>query len=138
MGNSLQCIASLLFQLLWCIGGTPPVLRGTKSHGKKKRVKKDRSEDTMQLLLAFNILCFLMSPVKAETCNKSDNIETMLDIINEDIEDIDVIAVASVMSRSRVHRGYYSASFTIKSILQVSKCPIQMYSFCKSDLVETW
>ena len=119
MGNRLQCIASLLFQLLWCIGGTPPVLRGAKSPGEKKRVKKDRSEHTMQLLLVFNILCFLMSPVKAENC-KSDNIEALLDNINEDIEDIDVITVASVMSRSRVHRGYYSASFTIKSILQVS------------------
>ena len=120
MGNRLlQSIASLLFQLLWCIGGTPPVLRGTKSTGEKKRIKKDKSEHTMQLLLVFNIFCLLMSPVKAENC-KSDSMEAMLKNVNEDIEDIDVIAVASVMSRSRVHRGYYSATFSIKSIFQVS------------------
>lgn len=112
-------------QLLWYIGGTPPVLRngtkfvrayqekifGTKNSSSLKR--RRRTVSSLASSFYFTILaslCLFISPCQAnQSCHR---------LQQEDIPVSDVVTLASVVSRSRSVHGQYSATFQCHKLYQ--------------------
>merc|ERR1711976_858881 len=97
MGNSfLSSTCSVSLELLWYIGGSPPVLRN----------RGPMSSVSRMLLVTLSLA--LMSCQAQNKCHRWHQ---------DDIFDSDSVIVARVVSRSRSHQGHYSATFLIENIL---------------------
>ena len=142
-------ISSRLLQLLWYIGGTPPVLRElryktkhshsiqdcTKSNPENTNITKVNSKLT---LIKSNIevseptqrrssmpsgRSFKPSLVLLALCvivSPSPVAGASCQPWQEEVPSSDLVMVASVVSRSRPQQGSYSATFHTESILHVS------------------
>jgi len=100
---------SLLFSLLWYIGGAPPVLRNRGEGLLKARVTNVR---WLLPLLILNCL-FLSSSAKSHSpwCGQT---------LDQQVRGADMVARAIVVSRSRVEEGRYWATFRVDRILHSS------------------
>ena len=150
---SMECnhtsISSRLLQLLWYIGGTPPVLRElryktkhshsiqdcTKSNPKNTNITEVNSKLT---LIKSNIE--VSEPTQRRSSMPSGRsfkpslvLLALCVIVSpspvagascqpwlEEVASSDLVVVASVVSRSRPQQGSYSATFHSESILHVS------------------
>ena len=137
-------VSSRLLQLLWYIGGTPPVLREPRyktrhSHSKQDCTKNTNitevnsklsliksntevsestqrrsSQGSFKPSLVLLALCVIVSPSPVAGAGASCR------PWQEGVPSSDLVVVASVVSRSRPQQGSYSATFHMESILHVS------------------
>jgi len=107
MGHTF--VTSLLLQLLWYIGGSPPVLR-------------DRTALLLILLLVTSL---------GDACDPWSHDGAWLSDpqMRHDLQSADLVATARVVSRSRSAHGSYSATFLLEKIMKkkVSKDLIQKF-----------
>jgi len=113
-------IVSLLLGLLWYIGGAPPVLRGSTVHRANSLRTLKQTVNFLSKTLTLIIFVMLvtdnvdgakLSPVESPEhswCGRT---------LEEQVEGADIVARASVVSRSRVDKGHYYATFRIDKLL---------------------
>ena len=147
---SMECnhnsVSSRLLQLLWYIGGTPPVLREPRCKTEHSHSKQDCTNNTnitevnskptliksntevskstqrrscrgsFKSSLVLLALCVIVSPWPVAGAVAGASCRPWL----EEVPSSDLVVVASVVSRSRPQQGSYSATFHTESILHVS------------------
>ena len=123
--ESTVSIVSLLLGLLWYIGGSPPVLRASTSTC--VNLPKNLLKTFVSLLILTVIL--MTNSVNGREhdvgglLSEEDNSWCGLSL-KEQVKSANLVARASVVSRSRVDHGHYYATFRIDKLLHVSKDPI--------------
>lgn len=123
-------IVSLLLGLLWYIGGSPPVLRGIllKYHSTCGRTLR-KTVNLLQCLKTFQCVFLMMCITDLvygaklngfhSTSSSPDHSWCGMSLV-EQVEGADIVARASVVSRSRVEKGHYYATFRIDKLLHSS------------------
>ena len=146
MECSHTTVSSLLLQLLWYIGGTPPVLREPRCKTKHSHSKQDCTKNTPKNtdITKVNSKLTLIKSNSKSTQRRSYKpsvrsftpslvLLALCVIVSpwpvagascrpwpEEVAGSDLVVVASVVSRSRPQQGSYSATFHMESILHVS------------------
>ena len=118
-------IVSLLLGLLWYIGGSPPVLRGNTEHkvSSLQTIKQPVNFLYLSKTLSFLFFVMLMTDnvdgAKLSHVESSEHSWCGRSLVDQ-VEGADIVARASVVSRSRVEKGHYYATFRIDKLLYVS------------------
>ena len=118
-------IVTLLLGLLWYIGGSPPVLREivTQKICNIRILKRSVNFLNFPKTLSFFIMVMLVfdtvSGAKSGHGDNSDHSWCSMSL-EEQVDGADMVARASVVSRSRVDKGHYYATFRIDKLLHVS------------------
>eukprot|EP00092_Neocalanus_flemingeri_P011357 GFUD01012238.1.p1 GENE.GFUD01012238.1~~GFUD01012238.1.p1 ORF type:complete len:503 (+),score=40.13 GFUD01012238.1:438-1946(+) len=115
-------IVSLLVGLLWYIGGDPPLLRGStvRRVTSLQRVKQTVNFSYLSKTLSFLFFVMLVTDtVEGAKLNHVDSSEHSWcgRSLVDQVEGADMVARASVVSRSRVDKGHYYATFRIDKLL---------------------
>jgi hypothetical protein len=118
------CIVTLLLGLLWYIGGSPPVLRGIFRNTIPNHRTLKRAVNLLYLSKTFAFLIVVMlvtdSVYGAKPSHGSSDHSWCSMSLEEQVDGADIVARASVVSRSRVDKGHYYATFRIDKLLHVS------------------
>jgi len=115
-------IVSLLLGLLWYIGGSPPVLRGNTEHKVSSLQTIKQPVNFLYLSKTLSFLFFVMFMTDNVDGAKLSHVESSEHSwcgrsLVDQVEGADIVARASVVSRSRVEKGHYYATFRIDKLL---------------------
>ena len=118
-------IVTLLLGLLWYIGGSPPVLRGIPIHRVPSLRTLKRAVNLLYLSKTLSFLFVVMlvtdTVYGAKLSHEESSEYSWCSMSLEDqVDGADIVARASVVSRSRVDKGHYYATFRIDKLLFVS------------------
>jgi len=115
-------IVTLLLGLLWYIGGSPPVLRGIFVHKSPNLRTLKRAVNLLYLskTLSFLFLVMLVTDTvygaKLSHADGSEHSWCSMSL-EDQVDGADIVARASVVSRSRIDKGHYYATFRIDKLL---------------------
>jgi len=115
-------IVTLLLGLLWYIGGSPPVLREIVTQKicniriLKRSVNFLNFPKTLSFLIMVMLVFDTVSGAKSGHGDNSDHSWCSMSL-EEQVDGADMVARASVVSRSRVDKGHYYATFRIDKLL---------------------
>ena len=113
-------IVSLLLGLLWYIGGAPPVLRGSTVHRPDSLQTLLKTVNFFSKTLTLIVLVMLvMENVEGAKLSSPDH-SWCGRSLEQQVKGADIVARASVVSRSRVDKGHYYATFRIDKLLHYS------------------
>lgn len=115
-------IVTLLLGLLWYIGGSPPVLRGITIHIVPSLRTLKRAVNLLYLSKTLSFLFVVMlvtdTVYGAKLSHGESSEYSWCNMSLEDqVDGADIVARASVVSRSRVDKGHYYATFRIDKLL---------------------
>ena len=116
-------IVTLLLGLLWYIGGSPPVLREIIACKTPSLRTLKRAVNLLNLSKTISSFLIVMLVVDNVTGAKSGDVSDhswCSMSLEEQVDGADIVARASVVSRSRVDKGHYYATFRIDKLLHVS------------------
>jgi len=113
-------IVTLLLGLLWYIGGSPPVLREIIARKTPSLRTLKRAVNLLNLSKTISSLLIVMlvmdTVTGAKSGDTSDHSWCSMSL-EEQVDGADIVARASVVSRSRVDKGHYYATFRIDKLL---------------------